>query len=155
MNGHLEIVKLLADYTNNPNYTCRKSGMTAIHVASLNGHLEIVKFLANFTDNPNSVAFGMNGLTPIHIAAGNGHLEIVKFLAGLTNTPNAPDSKGKTPIYYAKRANHSEIVKFLEKCGEVAKGGAPPKSWPIAWVRVFKIFFIFVQVVVAYNLIFL
>ena len=69
INGHLEIIKFLTDFTDNPNAASPKSGLTAIHWASLNGHLEIVKFLANFTDTPNAAASGYYGFTPIHFAA--------------------------------------------------------------------------------------
>ena len=137
-NGHLEIVKLLAD-KNTVNFA------SAICFAAYNGHLEIVKFLVNFTDTPNA-EFEIDGFTPIHFAAANGYLEMVKFLAGLTKTPNVPDSKyGYTPIYYAKYSKHSEIVKFLEKCTnqqgpQKVPNGYYMENWTIIVVIMFIIF---------------
>ena len=132
-NGHLGIVKLLAD-KNTVNYA------SAISDAVMGGHLEIVKFLANFTDTPN--AANMSGFTPIHIAAANGYLEIVKFLAGLTKTPNLPNSNGYTPIHYAKKFKHSEIVKFLEKCTSPQQG--PNRYYMENWTIIVVIIFIFI-----------
>ena len=77
MNGHAEIVKIVAPLTNHPNVP-DKDGWTPIHWAACNGHTEIVKILAPLTNNPNSS--DKNGRTPICLAAFKGHTEIVKIL---------------------------------------------------------------------------
>ena len=97
-NGHLEIVKFLADLTENP-MASDDVGRTPIHLAAYNGQLETVEFLANLTENP--LAPQNNGLSPIHFATQNCHLEILKFLVNLTDNPMAPCNSAMTPIHYA------------------------------------------------------
>ena len=110
MNGNIEIVKILAPLTANPNAP-NNYGETPIHKASWNGHTEIVKILAPLTDNPN--APDKDGFSPIICAASLGHTKIVKILAPLTDNPNAPKNDGETPILMAAKRGHIEIVKFL------------------------------------------
>ena len=73
----MEIVKMLAPLTENPNAP-DKFGLTPIYRAAWKGHTEIVKILAPLTDNPNAPT--NNGVTPINVAAQKGHTDIVKFL---------------------------------------------------------------------------
>jgi len=88
----IEIVKILAPLTDNPNAP-DKDGETPIYWAAINGHTEIVKILAPLTDNPN--APDEYGATPIFWAALYGYTEIVKILVPLTDNPNAPNKLGK------------------------------------------------------------
>ena len=76
-NGHLEIVMILAKFTDVPNAP-NNLGQTPIHCAAYVGHLEIVEFLTKFTDVPN--APNNFGRTPIEMAKSNGHTQVVKFL---------------------------------------------------------------------------
>ena len=101
LNGHSEIVKILAPLTDNPNIP------GPIFIASNFEHAE--KIAASW-NNPNTKFFGD---TPIYCAARMGHTEIVKILAPLTDNPNAPNIHGDTPIYWAAWNGHSEIVKIL------------------------------------------
>ena len=110
-NGHLEIVKFLADLTENPT-SKSEFGETPVHYAACNGQLEIVQFLTGLTDTP--LAQDNDGETPIHDAAHNGYLETVKFLSSLTENPNAANNQGITSLDYAKRNKRHEVVKFLE-----------------------------------------
>ena len=82
----MEIVKILAPWTDNPN-TPNNLGITPISWAADRGHTEIVQILAPLTDNPND-APNEYKWTPIHRAAQNGNTEIVKILASLTDNPN-------------------------------------------------------------------
>ena len=111
-NGHIEVVKVLANCTENPNAP-NKEGCTPIHMAADNGHTDVVKFLADLTDTPN--APNNNGETPIHMAASFGHTEVIRVLMDYTNTPNAPDNTGQTPIHmaidYDKRFSTKDLVK--------------------------------------------
>ena len=76
--GHTEIVKILAPLTDNPNAPTKYYRETPIHRAALFGYTEIVKILAPLTDNPNAQNY--NGDTPYFLAARNGHLEICRIL---------------------------------------------------------------------------
>ena len=106
----IEIVKILAPLTDNPNAP-NKDGNTPIHYAAYYGHTEIVKILAPLTDNPNAPY--KDGATPIYWAVRNGHTEIVQILAPLAGNPNAPDEDGNTPIHLAAQRENARIVKIL------------------------------------------
>ena len=111
----IEIVKILAPLTDNPN-ALHNDGETPFFSAAMNGHTEIVKILVPLIDNPN--ASDRNGETPIHWAASEGHTEIVKILAHLTDNPNAPDKNGFTPIHEAAVGGYAEILKILVPLAE-------------------------------------
>ena len=61
----IEIVKILAPLTDNPNAP-NQYGSTPIYWAAHNGHTEIVKFLIPLADNPNTP--NNNGKTPSSVA---------------------------------------------------------------------------------------
>ena len=105
LEGHVEVVKLLAIFTENPNAPCIKSGVTPINLAAMKGHIEIVKILAALTENPNVPE--ECGMTSIYMAAMNGHIEVVKFLAAFTDNPNVPDENGWTPIHRTAYNGHA------------------------------------------------
>ena len=63
--GYIEIVKILAPLTKDPNAP-NKEGQTPIYKAALYGHTAIVKLLAPMTDNPN--APNVKGKTPSSVA---------------------------------------------------------------------------------------
>ena len=81
--GHLNIVRILAPITSNPNFE------TLIHFAAMNGQVDVLKFLAPLTKNPNS-----NGgkkcqwiLGPsIQVAQQYGHHEFARILRSFINT---------------------------------------------------------------------
>ena len=106
----LEIVKILAPLTDNPNAE-DENGRTMIYIAAFWKHTDIVKILASLTDNPN--APNKDGETPIHAAADKGLTEIVNILAPLTANPNAADRNGDTPIHFAARKRNLDIVEIL------------------------------------------
>ena len=72
----IEMVKILAPLTENPNMMKSSGTLTPIHLAACNGHIEIVKILAPLIYTTNS----SNAFTTIHLAERSGHSEIVKFL---------------------------------------------------------------------------
>ena len=81
LNGHTEIVKILAPLTDNPN-SADNSGITPIHQAAWIGQTEIVKILAPLTNNPN--APDKDGYTPIEFSK---NVEIQRILKSfLTST---------------------------------------------------------------------
>ena len=107
----IEIVKILAPLTDNPNAS-DVEGNTPIYTAAIFGHTEIVNILAPLTNVPNAPV--KNGWTPIYWAARNGHTEVVRILASMTTDYlNTPDKDGWTPICWAAYGQHTEIVKIL------------------------------------------
>ena len=119
--GHLDVIKVLAPLSKNPNAP-NSSGWTPIHEAAREGHANVIKVLAPFIDNPN--ALRPDGETPIYAAAKDGNSEVVKVLATLsrlrmrfdriiTEDPNAPNPKGMTPIFIAAKTGHTDVVKVL------------------------------------------
>ena len=108
----MEILKILAALTDNPNATNKWIENTPIYMCAINGHLEIAKILVPLTENPN--APNIFGRTPISRAAMHGHTNIVKFLAPLTENPNSADGEyGPTPLEIAEIKGHKKIVKIL------------------------------------------
>jgi len=77
LNGHTEIVRILAYLAENPN-TTTSDGETPIYMAASRGHTEIIKILAPLSENPNTPI--SNGKTPKNVAEEKGHLEIVQVL---------------------------------------------------------------------------
>ena len=98
-----DIIKILSDYTNNPNAQ-DNFGETPIQIAAMKGHTDVVITLAAMGGEDDSSTTNSNNLankhkwTPIHRAAMNGHTEIVRALAELVDNPNVPDEVGWTPI---------------------------------------------------------
>ena len=114
MNGHSEVVKLLAIYTDHDaknNVIQGNAGWTPMQLAAMNGCTEVVKVLANLSKEPNAPQYG--GWTPIQLAAENGHTEVVKILAAQCKIPNAPGHGGWTPIQLASENGHTDVVKVL------------------------------------------
>ena len=117
MNGHLDTVKYLVNFTEKPIMPDSRIGLTPIHLAARNGHLYVVKFLVNLTDTP--ISTDHFGHTPIYEAACWGHLNVVKFLVDFTDIPNAPNASGDTPIQVAKKRGRVKVKEFLEEyCNE-------------------------------------
>ena len=109
MKGHLNIIKILAPITKNPNSIKKQISFTPMHYAAFNGDIGILKFLVSFTSDLNSPPFGT-----IHMAATKGHTDVLKFLAPLTKHPNEGKFFGNTPIEFAQRAGHHEFARLLQ-----------------------------------------
>ena len=110
MFGHTNIVKLLAENTENPNVG-DNSGETPILCATKGGFYEIVQILAYQSKTPN--APNIYGQTPIHYASAFGQVEILKILLRYTKSPNTPEYSGTTPMHLAAFHGHTEIVQLL------------------------------------------
>ena len=118
IDGIIDLVKILAPLTTNPNAP-NEDDVTAIHYAAKRGHVEIINILASFTINPNFPSHRGFGYTPIYWAAYWGHPEVIKVLAPLTSNPNAPakdvnpSARKETPMQIALERGHQEVVNIL------------------------------------------
>jgi ankyrin repeat protein len=77
-NGHLEVVKYLAEHGADIDKSDNNRDKTPLLAASFKGHFDIVKYLVEKGAKVN--AQSINGFTPLHDAAYVGNLEIVKYL---------------------------------------------------------------------------
>ena len=114
MDGHLNIIKILAPITRNPNSIGDDMDIgTPILIAAFEGHVGIIKFLVTFIDD-NSIVTDYVNLTPILSAAYNGHIGVLKFLAPLSKNPNGGFIDGNTPIQLAQEHGHHEFARLLQ-----------------------------------------
>ena len=86
MNGHVDILKFLVSFTDDPNIPGRfgASIWTPIFFAADIGNIDILKFLAPLTKNPNGGK--SHGKTPIQWAQSKGHDEFARLLQSFINT---------------------------------------------------------------------
>ena len=86
LNGHLNIVKILAPITIDP-VSPGYFGNTPIWFASWRGHIDVLKFLAPLSKNPNkpSIYSGYSD-SPIERAQKQGHHEFARILQTYINT---------------------------------------------------------------------
>ena len=85
MEGHVDIIKFLLTFDNDPNIQTSE-GFTHIFVAAFKGHIDVLKLLAPLTKNPNQGTFGEIGHTPIQIAQKFGNHEFARLLQIFINT---------------------------------------------------------------------
>ena len=111
MEGHLDIIKILAPITKYP-ISWDEKGYNPIHRAVLEGDLDILEFLVTLTNNPNIPTL-FAPMTPIGMAACEGDIDILKILAPLTKNPNNIIME-KTPIQWAQAWGHLEFARLLQ-----------------------------------------
>ena len=111
MEGHLDIIKILAPITKYP-ISWDEKGYNPIHRAVLEGDLDILEFLVTLTNNPNIPTL-FAPMTPIGMAACEGDIDILKILAPLTKNPNNIIME-KTPIQWAQAWGHLEFARLLK-----------------------------------------
>ena len=86
LNGHLNIVKILAPITIDP-VSPDYHGITPIWFASWRGHIDVLKFLAPLSKNPNKPPIrGPYSDSPIERAQKQGHHEFARILQTYINT---------------------------------------------------------------------
>ena len=109
--GHLNIIKILAPITKNPNRG-NIYGVTPIHFAAVRGYIDILKILVSYTDDPNVPNY--LGQTPIFCAAENGNIDVLNVLAPLTKNPNRRTNGKVSPIQTAQSHGHHEFARILK-----------------------------------------
>ena len=83
MNRHVDILKFLVSFTDDPNFPELKHHKTSILFTAIQGQIEALKILAPFTKNPNEGIYFKK--TPIQWAQYCGHHEFARLLQSFTN----------------------------------------------------------------------
>jgi ankyrin repeat protein len=134
MNGHVAVVKLLAEQADVNAGSKDRYGQTPLSWAARNGHDAVVKFLVEQADV--EVDFkDRYGLTPLSRAALNGHEAVVKLLVNRPDVDaDSKDQDGQTPLSLAAMNGHEAVVKLLVDRSDVDadfkdQDGQTPLSW--------------------------
>ena len=83
MNGHIDILKFLVSFTDDPNFPELEHHITPILFAAIQGQIDVLKILAPFTKNPNEGIYLRQ--TPIQWAQYCGNHEFARLLQSFTN----------------------------------------------------------------------
>lgn len=109
-NGHIEVVKLLIEYSADVNRIHDRMG-SALLLATINNSYEIVKCLLDH--GADSTIADESGFTPLISAAYYGYTNIFKTIFGIDNNVNQRTNDGLTPLLAACLSGQVEIVKSL------------------------------------------
>jgi len=110
-NGHIEIVRMLAEQYDIDMDSRDNHGCTCLHLAASNGQLEIMLLLlkhlnVNETDT--------NGCTPLHYAASCGQLAVVEYLLQTEGCDvNVIDDDGCSALHYAYQNKYQSCIRVL------------------------------------------
>ena len=115
----LELVKLLATWTDLPVNHHNKDGDTPLHMACRNASDEIVSTLAEMNKCNQNIQ-NKAGQLALHIACERKLLNMVKIVSNCED-PNTGDSDGNTPLHVAARTGNGDIVDYL-----IRKKGCDP-----------------------------
>ena len=107
--GHLEVVKRLAEAGASINGRGRASSPTPLHLAAQRGHIKVMEALICLNADVNALA---SGHTTLQFAAKNGHLVAVRALINAGAKVNERYS-GHTPLQEAAQGGHLDIVEAL------------------------------------------
>ena len=113
LNGHKEVVKILAVREevkpDKPNW----NGQAPLSLAAMNGHEGAVKILLERGEvSPNKP--DNNGQTPLLLAAMDGHEGVMKILLERGEVdPDKPDNDGRTPLSFAARNGYEGVAEIL------------------------------------------
>ena len=115
INGHLDVLKILSIFTENPNATCNWNNLTPIHLAAYYNHLEILKFLVPLVKDPfipNSEVWDA-----LDIAGQKGHFEIVKYLTSVIEERGLNLSLDHCSLYNRVQQNKpDENILYYTSC---------------------------------------
>ncbi|KAJ3652955.1 hypothetical protein Zmor_018877 [Zophobas morio] len=107
--------KELKGYKDEVNFSCQKSGVTALIVASANGHLATVEHLLQLGAEVNCA--DKSGQTSLYAACSNGHGKVLECLVNSGADIHHSDICGQTPLHAASSNGHENIVGRLVDCG--------------------------------------
>ncbi|XP_037949813.1 uncharacterized protein LOC119680877 [Teleopsis dalmanni] len=126
-NGHLDVVKLLLNFTQPCNdgtgrmrridvNHADRDGWTPLRSASWGGHTEVVKLLILQPSCKIDLA-DKEGRTALRAAAWSGHEDILKILIESGADVNSVDRQGRTSLIAASYMGHYDIVEILLENG--------------------------------------
>lgn len=126
-NGHLEVVKLLLNFSQPCNdgtgrmkrvdvNHADRDGWTPLRSASWGGHTEVVKLLIAHPACKIDLA-DKEGRTALRAAAWSGHEDILKILIEHGADVNSVDRQGRTSLIAASYMGHYDIVEILLENG--------------------------------------
>ncbi len=94
-------------------YDKKKSGNTALHVATSEGNLDMVEIIIK-ADRHTLYAQDKAGFTPLHEAVQQNQIEIVKHIIGVDiKTLLKQDKHGQTPLHIAIITANNKMVKLI------------------------------------------
>jgi tetratricopeptide (TPR) repeat protein len=96
------------------NLAHRKSGMTALMIASANGYVDVASVLIAAGADTN-LKEPRHGMTALMHAALNGRADVAQLLLNAGADPGAVDNDGVEAWMYAEGAGHSDIVNLVVK----------------------------------------
>ncbi|XP_065841435.1 putative ankyrin repeat protein RF_0381 [Oscarella lobularis] len=112
INGHANVIRVLAQSSKCDFNVQRKDGWAPIHLTSHNGHVEAVRALV--TDAKCKVNLETEGGEgPLHKAVTNGHYKIVEILLAAGAPIDMPDKFGCTALHDAVQWGQKRIVRLL------------------------------------------
>ncbi|XP_032777373.2 ankyrin repeat domain-containing protein 16 isoform X2 [Daphnia magna] len=114
LHGHLEIVKLLTERSENDTQDMKDTcGTTALMDAIRAGHVSIARYLVDAKVSSFECRDGL-GRTPIHLAAQAGCIPSIDFLLDECHMEvNSPASDLSRPLHLAAREGHAIAVQHL------------------------------------------
>ena len=131
--GHLEVCRLMMEFSKDKNPKDTDLGRTPLHWAAKNGHLHVAQLIIDNSKNKNPKT--INGVTPLHLAARYGHVNICqlilenisldfrKNLQGFKISQiksqkiinNPPNNSGWTPLHIASEFGQYHVVQLILK----------------------------------------
>jgi ankyrin repeat protein len=109
-NGHIEMVKFLADRNVDLNFKDREE--TALVKAASQRDLRMVQTLLSLGADVNA-GVDTESWTALHWAAAEGHLEMVRFLVAAGAEVNAGISGWLRPLELSCNKRHDDVIEFL------------------------------------------
>jgi len=116
-NGHLDVVRYIADERGAALDPVHANGGLALIEAAYHGHLDVVRYLA---ERGAAIAYATldavdaDGTTALMLAASGGHLDVVRYLAAERGAAvDAATADGATALIIAAGSGHLDVVRYL------------------------------------------
>lgn len=114
MQGHGELIPILAGKGGDVNLKSQYKGVTPLIVATTNNDLPVVQALLDAGADKDQLSEGNNVL---HVAAFNGYTELVKLFGKDNPNIDQPHTEGATALALAAAGGHTNTMKALLEMG--------------------------------------